>query len=61
MIRVKIFDEFGVENEIQNFIQENNITREQIISISFAIDSEALRRFHSRNTKQILLAWEDNK
>ena len=61
MIRVRIFDEFGVENEIQNFIQENNITREQIISINLAIDSEASRRIRSRNTKQILLAWEDNK
>lgn len=61
MIRVKIFDEFGVESEVQNFIQENNITREQIISINLAIDSEASRRLRSRNTKQILLVWEDNK
>lgn len=61
MIRVKIFDEFGVESEVQNFIQENNIAREQIISINLAIDSEASRRLRSRNTKQILLVWEDNK
>ena len=61
MIRVKIFDEFGIEDEVQNFIQENNIMREQIISINLAIDSEASRRIRSRNTKQILLVWEDNK
>lgn len=55
MIRVKIFEGYGTERKIEEFIKENNITRDQIISISFAIDVGKC------STQQILLAWEDNK
>ena len=61
MIRVKIFEKYGAEDEIEEFIKNNNITRDQIISISFAIDSQAHSRLGNRATQQILLAWEDNK
>lgn len=61
MIRVKIFEEYGAEHKIEDFIKENRITRDQIISISFAIDAQAHARIGERATQQILLAWEDNK
>ena len=58
MIRAEIFDQHGQTYDFQNFIKENKITREQIISINFAIDSEAHRRY---STQQILLVWEEEK
>ena len=61
MIRVKIFEEYGAEHKIEEFIKENSIVRDQIISISFAIDAQAHARIGERATQQILLAWEDNK
>lgn len=59
MIKVKVFDDYGVETDVERFINEHGITRQQIISISLAIDSEASRRLRSRNTKQIMLVWEE--
>lgn len=61
MIKVKFFDEYGIESAIQDFLNDNKITREQIISIDFAIDSDAPRRLRAKSTKQVLLIWEDNK
>ena len=59
MIKVKIFDDYGVEADVERFINEHGITRQQIISINLAIDSEAHRRLQSRNSKQIILVWEE--
>lgn len=59
MIKIKVFDDYGVEADVERFINEHGITRQQIISISLAIDSEASRRLRSRNTKQIMLVWEE--
>lgn len=59
MIKVKVFDDYGVETDVERFINEHGITRQQIISISLAIDSDASRRLQSRNTKQIMLVWEE--
>lgn len=61
MIRIKIFEEYGAEHKVEEFIKEKNIVRNQIISISFAIDAQAHARLGERATQQILLAWEDNK
>ena len=55
MIQAKIFDQCGQTYDLRDFIKENKITREQIISIDFAIDSEASRRVGKSSTKQILL------
>lgn len=59
MIKVKFFDDYGIESDIQAFLNDNKITREQIISINFAIDSDAHRRIRARSSKQVLLVWED--
>ena len=57
IIRAKIFDEHGQTYDFQDFIKENKITREQIISVDLAIDSEAHRRLGKYSTQQILLVW----
>lgn len=59
MIKVKFFDDYGIESDIQDFLNDNKITREQIISINFAIDSDAHMRIRARSSKQVLLVWED--
>ena len=59
MIKVKFFDDYGIEVDLQKFLNENKITREQIISIDFAIDSDAHKRLRARSSKQVLLVWED--
>ena len=59
MIKVKFFDDYGIEDDLQKFLNENKISREQIISIDFAIDSDAHKRLRARNSKQVLLVWED--
>lgn len=61
MIRAKIFDEHGQTYDFQDFIKENKITREQIISVDLAIDSEAHRRLGKYSTQQILLVWEEER
>lgn len=59
MIKVKFFDDYGIEVDLQKFLNENKIAREQIISIDFAIDSDAHKRLRARSSKQVLLVWED--
>lgn len=59
MIRATIFDNNGQTYDFEDFCKTNKITREQIISVSFAVDSEAHRRIGKYSTKQILLVWED--
>ena len=61
MIQAQIFDGYGQTHDLRDFIKENKITREQIISIDFAIDSEAHRRLGNLSTAQILLVWDDGK
>lgn len=61
IIRAEIFDQHGQTYDFQNFIKENKITREQIISVNFAIDTEAHRRLGKYSTQQILLVWEEEK
>lgn len=61
MIQARIFDQYGQTYDLTNFIKENKITREQIISIDFAIDPDAPRRIGRFSTTQILLVWEDGK
>ena len=60
MIRVKIFDDCCAEQQVEEFIFKHRITREQIISISFAVDANASRAL-KRDTQQIMLVWEDSK
>ena len=59
MIRATIFDSHGQTYDFEDFCKTNKITREQIISVSFAADSEAYRRIGKFSTQQILLVWED--
>lgn len=59
MIKVKIFDDYCPDSKMEEFIFEHRITREQIISISFAVDANAHARLGDKDTQQIMLAWED--
>ena len=61
IINAKIFNQHGQTDDLTNFIKENKITREQIISVDFAIDSEAHRRLGKYSTQQILFVWEEEK
>lgn len=61
IIHAKIFDQPGQTYDLTDFIKENKITREQIISINFAIDPDAPRRIGKYSTAQILLVWEDGE
>ena len=61
MIRAIIFNNHGQTYDFEDFCKTNKITREQIISVSFAADSEAHRRIGKYSTQQILLVWEDGK
>ena len=61
MIKVKIFDDYCAEQQVEEFIFKHRITREQIISISFAVDANASQRVLKRDTQQIMLVWEDSK
>jgi hypothetical protein len=61
MIKVKIFDDYCPDSKMEVFIFEHRITREQIISISFAVDANAHARYCDKDTQQIMLVWEDNK
>lgn len=61
MIKVKIFDDYCPDSRMEDFIFEHRITREQIISISFAVDTNAHTRPGDKDTQQIMLVWEDNK
>ena len=61
MIIAKIFDQYCVDINLTSFISSNKIARNQIISISFAVDSEAPRRLDRSSVQQILLVWDDGK
>lgn len=61
MIRATIFDKPGQTYDLTDFIKENKITREQIISVDLAIDPDAPRRMGKYSTAQILLVWEDGE
>lgn len=61
MIQARIFDQPGQTDDLQDFIKENKITREQIISIDFAVDPDAPRRIGKYSTAQILLVWEEKE
>ena len=60
MYKSKIFNEYPVESKLAEFLNENKIQREQIISISMSSDSDARERLCSYNVDRILLVWEDN-
>ena len=59
MYKTKIFNEYCAENKLAEFLNENKISREQIISISMSSDSEAHRRLGSYGVDHILLVWDD--
>jgi hypothetical protein len=61
MIKVKIFDDYCPDSRMEDFIFEHRITREQIISISFAVDANAHARLGKKDIQQIMLVWEDSK
>ena len=61
IINAKIFDQPGQTYDLTDFIKENKITREQIISIDFAIDPDAPRRIGKYSTAQILIVWEEER
>ena len=50
MYRTKIFDEYSVEDKLAEFLNENKISRDQIVSISMIENS----------VDRILLVWEDD-
>lgn len=59
MYKTKIFDEYCVENKLAEFLNENKIPREQIISISMSSDSKAHARLGECSVDRILLVWDD--
>lgn len=60
MYRTKIFDEYNVEDKLAEFLNENKISRNQIVSISMSSDSEAHDRLIENSVDRILLVWEDD-
>ena len=60
MYKSKIFNEYPVESKLAEFLNENKIQREQIVSISMSSDSDARERLCEYNVDRILLVWEDN-
>ncbi len=59
MYKTKLFDEYCVEDKLAEFLNENKIPREQIISISMSSDSKAHARLGESSVDRILLVWED--
>lgn len=59
MYKTKIFDKHCVEDKLAEFLNENKISRDQIISISMSSDSEAHDRLCERSVDRILLVWDD--
>jgi shikimate kinase len=59
MYKTKIFDKYCVEDKLAEFLNENKISRDQIISISMSSDSEAHDRLCERSVDRILLVWDD--
>lgn len=61
IIRAKIFDQNSCEQDLTDFLNEKNITRDRIISISMSSDSDAPRRFGKYGIDRILLVWEEER
>lgn len=61
IIKTKIFDQNCCEQDLANFLNENKITRDRIISISMSSDSDAPRRFGKYGVDRILLVWEEER
>ena len=59
MYKSKIFNEYPVESKLAEFLNENKIQREQIISISMSSDSDAMDRLCEHSIDRILLVWDD--
>lgn len=59
MYKTKIFKEYPVESKLAEFLNENKIQREQIISISMSSDSDAMERLIEASVDHILLVWDD--
>lgn len=59
MYKSKIFDEYNVEDKLAEFLNENKIPREQIVSISMSSDSKAHARLGDYSVDRILLVWDD--
>ena len=59
MYKSKIFDEYCVEDKLAEFLNENKISRDQIVSISMSSDSEADDRLIENSVNRILLVWDD--
>lgn len=59
MYKTKIFNEYPVESKLAEFLNENKIQREQIVSISMSSDSDAMERLRVYNVDRILLVWDD--
>lgn len=61
MYITKIFDSGCPDIELRDYLNDNMISQDDIVSISFAIDSEATERFGEYSTQQILLVYKDSK
>ena len=59
MYKTKIFNEYPVESKLAEFLNENKIQREQIVSISMSSDSDAIERLCEYSVDRILLVWDD--
>ena len=59
MIKVRIFDDRPANLACECFLEKNNITREQIISISLGVDPKASERFVKTSMDRILLVYEE--
>ena len=59
MYKTKIFDKCPVEDKLAEFLNENKIQREQIVSISMSSDSDAMDRLCEHSIDHILLVWDD--
>lgn len=59
MYKIKIFEDYCVEIELADFLNENKISHEQIISISMSSDSNAHERLRENSVNRILLVWDD--
>lgn len=57
MYKSKIFDNFCVDRELADFLNKNNIKREDIVSITMSSDAEAHRRLGNTSVNRILLVW----
>ena len=57
MYKSKIFDDYCVEDKLAEFLNENHIDRQNIVSITMSSDSEAHRRFGDVSVNRILLVW----